>query len=57
MKIAVLSRNKNPYSTYQLVEAAKEHGFEARILDVLSCYMYIASRKLQIHYKGNVVDG
>lgn len=57
MKIAVLSRNKNLYSTRRLVEAAKERGHEVRVLDVLRCYMDIASHKPQIHYKGEVVEG
>ena len=56
MKIVVLSRNKNLYSTRRMVEAAKERGHEVRVLDVLHCYMNIASHKPQVHYKGEVIE-
>jgi len=52
MKIAILSRNKNLYSTKRLVEAAKERGHEVRVLDPLRCYMNITSNRPRIHYKG-----
>jgi len=35
MKIAVLSRNANLYSTRRLVEAARERGHEVRVIDTL----------------------
>jgi len=57
MKIAILSRNKNLYSTRRLAEAAEARGHELRVLDVLRCYMDIASMKPQIHYKGEVIGG
>ncbi len=56
MKIVVLSRNKNLYSTRRLIEAAKERGHEVRVLDVLRSYMNIASHKPQIHYRGEVIE-
>ena len=57
MKIALLSRNTKLYSTRRLVEAAKLRGHEIRTLDVLRCYMNIASHKPEIHYKGEVLEG
>lgn len=45
MKIAVLSRNKNLYSTSRLVEAAKERGHDVEVIDYPRCYMNIASHK------------
>lgn len=57
MKIAVLSRNKNLYSTRRLVEAANARGHEIRVLDVLRCYMDIASHRPQIHYRGEIIEG
>jgi len=56
MKIAILSRNKNLYSTKRLVEAAKKRGHEVRVLDVLRCYMDIATHRPQIHYKSEVLE-
>lgn len=48
MKIAVLSRNKNLYSTNRLVEAAQERGHEIEVIDYVRCYMNIASSKPSI---------
>jgi len=57
MKIAVLSRNKNLYSTRRLVEAADQRGHEVKVIDVLRCYMNITSHRPTIHYRGEVLDG
>lgn len=51
MRIGILSRNPKLYSTKRLVEAAKERGHEAKVVDVLRCYMNITSNKPQIFYK------
>jgi ribosomal protein S6--L-glutamate ligase len=55
MRIALLSRNRNLYSTKRLVEAAEERGHEVEILDVLRCYMNITSMRPAIHYRGKPV--
>ena len=52
MKIAILSRDPKLYSTRRLVEAARSRGHEARVIDVLRCYMNVTSHKPSIHYKG-----
>lgn len=57
MKIAVLSRNPKLYSTRRLVEAAESRGHEARVLDVLRCYMNITSMRPEMHYKGEKLEG
>ena len=57
MKIAVLSRNKNLYSTKRLIEAAESRGHEVHRLDVLRCYMNITSHRPSIHYKGEELKG
>ncbi|KAA0695110.1 30S ribosomal protein S6--L-glutamate ligase [Halopseudomonas laoshanensis] len=57
MKIAILSRNPNLYSTRRLVEAGRERGHEVRVIDTLRAYMNIASHKPSIHYKGEVLEG
>ncbi len=56
MKIALLSRNKNLYSSRRLIEAAEERGHEIRVLDVLRCYMNITSHRPSIHYKGEELE-
>ena len=39
MKIAILSRNKQLYSTRRLIEACEQRGHEPMVLDVLRSYM------------------
>ena len=57
MKIAILSRNKNLYSTRRLVEAAQQKGHEVQVIDVLRCYMNITSMRPSIHYRGRELNG
>ena len=57
MKIAILSRNPKLYSTRRLVEAAQERGHQAKVIDVLRCYMDITSHRPGIHYKGENLTG
>ena len=56
-KIAILSRNANLYSTRRLMEAGTERGHDMHVLDTLRCYMNITSRKPEVHYKGQVIEG
>jgi ribosomal protein S6--L-glutamate ligase len=53
MKIAILSRKRDLYSTQRLIEAAEHRGHSADIIDTLRCYMNITSSRPTIHYKGN----
>tara|TARA_B100000287_G_C20412024_1_gene693961 strand:+ start:215 stop:697 length:483 start_codon:yes stop_codon:yes gene_type:complete len=55
MKIGILSRGPNLYSTRRLVEAAQERGHEVEVLDTLHCYMNINSLEPAIHYKGRAL--
>lgn len=57
MKVAILSRNRNLYSTRRLVEAAEARGHEAHVIDTLRCYMNMATHKPTIHYKGKALEG
>jgi len=50
MKILVLSRNKELYSTKRLVESAKARGHDVQIVDYLRCYMNITSKKPTVIY-------
>jgi ribosomal protein S6--L-glutamate ligase len=56
MKIAILSRTKDLYSTRRLIEAAKERGHKADVIDTLRCYMNITSSRPTIHYKGEELE-
>lgn len=57
MKIAILSRGPNLYSTRRLVEAGEAAGHEVHVVDTLRCYMSMATAQPQIHYKGEQLEG
>lgn len=56
MKIGILSRKPELYSTSRLVEAAKARGHEVYVVDHLRCYMNITSHHPSIHYMGKKLD-
>ncbi|USH04555.1 30S ribosomal protein S6--L-glutamate ligase [Grimontia kaedaensis] len=57
MKIGILSRNENLYSTRRLIEACEQRGHEYKIIDALRCYMNINSTQPSIHLKGEDLVG
>src|SRR5690606_22742362 len=57
MKIAILSRNPNLYSTRRLVAAGRQRGHEVQVIDTLRADMSIASHRPQIHYRGRPLEG
>jgi ribosomal protein S6--L-glutamate ligase len=57
MKIGILSRNAELYSTQRLIQAAQNRGHEVKVIDVLHCYMNINSDKPEIHYQGEELAG
>ncbi len=57
MKIGILSRKPELYSTRRLVEAAQQRGHEVRVIDPLRCYMNITSHNPSIHYRGEQLAG
>lgn len=56
MKIAILSRNKDLYSTRRLVEASEKRGHEVHVIDPLLCYIDITSSKPMIYFKDKTLD-
>ena len=52
MKILILSRNKNLYSTRRIFDAGTKRGHQVRVVDYLRCYMNITSRKPTVYYGG-----
>ncbi|MFD2177969.1 30S ribosomal protein S6--L-glutamate ligase [Veronia pacifica] len=57
MKIGILSRNKDLYSTRRLIEACEQRGHEFKIIDALRCYMNINSTQPSVHLRGeDLVD-
>ena len=56
MKIAILSTNRNLYSTKRLYEAALKRGHDCVVLDHRKCYVGIKQGKPSIHYNGQDVS-
>lgn len=57
MKIAVLSRNKNLYSTRRILEAGETRGHEMLLLDHMKCALVIEQGRPHIYYNGKEVIG
>ena len=57
MKIAMLARNPNLYSHKPLKEAAEARGHKLDIINTLRCYMNIASRRPEVYYNGEKLEG
>ena len=57
MKIGILSRKEELYSTSRLVEAGEQRGHEMHVINHLLCYMNITSHRPSIHYKGEKLEG
>ena len=56
MKILVLSRNKNLYSTKRIILSAEKLGHEVRVVDYLRCYMNITSKKPTVIFRGEKLE-
>jgi len=57
MKIAMLARNPDLYSHKRLKEAAEARGHTFDIINTLRCYMNIVSRRPEIYYNGEKLEG
>jgi ribosomal protein S6--L-glutamate ligase len=57
MRIAVLSRNSNLYSTRRLVEAIENRGHQALVIDHLKCDIVIEPNDPHILYRGSRLEG
>lgn len=56
MRIAILSRNADLYSTKRLVEAGEKRGYTVRVIDYLRCYINITSHNPTVVYAGQKID-
>jgi ribosomal protein S6--L-glutamate ligase len=55
MRIAVLSRNKNLYSTRRIIEAGEKRGHEMILLDHMKCVLVIEQGRPHIYFNGKEV--
>lgn len=52
MKLAILSANKNLYSTKRIIEAGEKKGHQMVVIDHTKCDLVIEKRKPSVIYKG-----
>jgi ribosomal protein S6--L-glutamate ligase len=57
MKIAILSRNADLYSTRRLVEAAIQRGHDPHVIDHLKCNIEIEQKGPTLFYGSEYLDG
>lgn len=57
MNIAILSRNKNLYSTKRLVEAGEKRGHQMQVIDHLKCSIIIEQQNPALFYEGHKLEG
>ncbi len=57
MKVVVLSRNAELYSTKRLVEASKQRGHSVQVVDHLKCTIVMEKNKPSIIYNGTTLEG
>lgn len=57
MRIAILSRQPDLYSTQALVEAGRKRGHDVRVMDTLQFDLYVRPRKPELYYQGEPVEG
>ena len=55
MRLYVLSRNEDLYSTRRLVEEASAKGWEVKVIDYLKCTIEIMKNELVVNYEGKVL--
>lgn len=56
MKIAVLSRNSELYSTKRLIEAIKKRGHQAVLLNHARCYVVMEEANPHVYYGDHTID-
>lgn len=57
MKLAILSRKSDLYSTKRLKNAAQARGHDVHIIDHLKCDMIIQQNDLEMYFEGEVLEG
>lgn len=57
MKILVLSRKASLYSTGRLIDAARERGVDAEVVDYLRCCLTIVAHRPAVTLKGMPIEG
>lgn len=56
MKIGILSRSSQLYSTKRMVSVCEKRGHQAQVINPLRCYMNVSKRHPEIHFQGRVLE-
>jgi len=56
MKIIILSRQPNLYSTRRLIEAGQKLGHDMQVVDHLKCNIELEKKKPKIYYQGEYLE-
>ncbi len=56
MKIGILSRSSQLYSTSRMRSVCEKRGHQVQIINPLRCYMNVSKRHPEIHYQGRVLE-
>ena len=56
MKIGILSRSSQLYSTARMRAVCEKRGHQVQIINPLRCYMNVSKRHPEIHYQGRVLE-
>ena len=57
LKIAILTREPDNYSTRRLVEAAEAHDHMVQVINTTQCYMNITSHRPEVYLGGKPLEG
>ena len=57
LKIGILSREPDNYSTRRLIEAAEERDHMVEVINTTQCYMNITSHRPEVHMNGHSLEG
>ena len=55
MHIAILSRNRQLYSTRRLIEAARSRSHDVSVVDPLKCVMDVTSLRPAVYHRGEIL--
>lgn len=55
LRIALLTRERDNYSSRRLVEAGEARGHVIEVIDTSRCYMRIGGLKPEVHYDGRIL--
>lgn len=57
MKIAILSNGNANYSTKRLVEEARSHGHDVKVIKYKNCYLSLDEKHPNVYYHGEKLEG